>query len=133
MSVKRLRDILDNEEIMDGFFCKYLKRQKIIENQIVRFHKYCSDEKSFTNFVENTCEKYRNEKYRNYWFDRGVEPPDKLFWFLLDYVEKYGRVCNAEEFKQYGGDFTVQIYYHHGYYFEVLHGQGSFINIFKPK
>jgi hypothetical protein len=52
----------------------------------------------------------------------------ELYWTLLSYAEKYGRVCNDEK---YINIFTGEAYYIGSYVVQVMHGQGSFVRVDK--
>lgn len=92
-----------------------------LEHQINKFH----NRNNFKEFVKKVIEKYNSDKYRDRWFKRNIEPPEDLYHFLFDYVAKYGRKCDHNEWQKYGNEFTVEMLYHEGYYFSLLYGQGS--------
>ena len=100
-------------------------------NRPHRLHKYITNGLDFAQFVEAVLNRYRSDKYRNYWYDRGIEPPEPLASILYRHAEHYGRECTVAEYKQYGGAFTNSIYIYDGYLFELVVGQGSFVHIEK--
>lgn len=61
----------------------------------------------------------------------GIEPPEGLFHYLFEYVKVYGRECTKNEWDGYGNAFSGDLLYLNGYYFNLMHGQGTVINITK--
>jgi len=106
---------------------KLVAEQQIYNSQLERFHKLGN----FSNYVEKIVAKYNSNKYRDYWYKRGFEPPERLYWFLFHYAEKYGRECDDVEWKEHANMFTSALYFYEGYYFNRMDGQGSVILISK--
>lgn len=134
MDIEKLKEFINSEE-GKKFNEEYFGRIKRIEDmkfsQIDRFHSKFGDRESFIQFLNKVEHKYSSDEYYNRWIKRGCEPEEALYWFLFDYASIYGRECDDSEWFKYGGDFTGELYYIHGYYFQVMHGQGSVIRIDK--
>lgn len=126
--IKELLEYLDSEEGKKSakeYFGKINQRKKVEESQIDRLNKKTDQE--FIQFVEKVISKYDAEEYWNRWYSRGMEPPHDLFWFLYHYAIKYGRECSEGEWDDYGCDFTSDLRFCNGYYFERMDSQGSVV------
>lgn len=132
--LENLKKYLDSEEGKKSFervVQEDLNKEKIKNYQLDKFHNKFNDIKLFNKFVEKVINKYQSDKYRDFWYSKGFEPHEELYYFLHSYAEKYGRECTNEEYIEYGNDFTSSLYFINGYYFNRSDGQGSFINIIK--
>ena len=130
MDIKKIKEFLDSEEgkkSLTEFFQKFIGNEEIETRQLERLNA----RGNFEVFTDKVITKYSTLKYRDRWYNRGIEPPEELFWFLFNYAEKYGRECNKEEWSQYGNMFTSALFFCNGYYFNKMVGQGSVINIIK--
>ena len=130
MDLQKIKDWFDSEEgkkSMADFADKLDREEKIKEKQLEKL----SISGNFIELTEKAIKKYNSDKYRDRWYNRGIEPPEDLFWFLFHYSEKYGRVCNEEEWKKYGNMFSSALFYCNGYYFNRMDGQGSVIQVKK--
>lgn len=109
-----------------------LKRKKEIEEiQLERFHNRILKGLNFNELVDKLILKYDSDEYVMGWYNRGIEPPMRLFDFLCDYAEKYGREATDKEYDEYGNMFTSSIYIINGYYIHIMSGQGSITHIKK--
>jgi hypothetical protein len=126
MDIQKLEDWFDSDEGIE-FIKKTNKEEEIKIKQLEKFNKIGN----FTEFTEKVIAKYNSVKYRNNWYNRGIEPPNDLFWFLFYYAQKYGRKCNKREWKQYGNMFSSDLFFCNGYYFHRMDGQGSVIQVIK--
>ena len=39
--------------------------------------------------------KYNSDAYKDRWYNRGIFPPEDLYWFIYDYAYKYGKCWNC--------------------------------------
>jgi hypothetical protein len=130
--LKRLLEDPEEEKKIQDYFDKIAKKHEIENNQIERAH--AKFDERFEEIIEKIITKYHSKKYKGREYDRGYEPREELFFFLLKYAEKYGRECESkEEFLKYGNTFTAELYYYKGYYFNLMIGQGSCVLIFKEE
>ncbi len=106
-----------------------ISNEEILNSQLERFH--AKFQNRFGEFVERVIAKYDTKEYVLRWYDRGIEPPRDLFWFLFEYAIKYGKECNQKEYQEYGNEFTTSLFLVHGYYFLKMDGQGSVVQIKK--
>jgi hypothetical protein len=120
-------DTDEGKKNIEDFAKKIQLKQDIKDMQLERF----KSKGNFAEFVERVITKYNSPKYRDKWYNRGVEPPKNLYWFLFFYAEKFGRECASEEWEKYGNTFTSTLYFYEGYYFNRMDGQGSIIKIEK--
>lgn len=132
MSLEKLKELLESEEGIKSameHFGDIQRRKQIEKTQLERFHEKFKD--NFDFIVEKVLEKYESDEYRNKWFNLGFEPPEPLINFLYEYSNEYGRTCNEEEWEKYGNEFTADLNYIHGWYFNLMIGQGSVIKVTK--
>lgn len=133
---KKFEDFISSEEgkkSIEDWFTKEKQHEEVLNRQLEAFHKKYSDPVKFGKFTEMIIAKYDSDKYRNSWYNRGIEPPEELFWFLFHYAQKYGRECTEEEWEKYGNTFTSQLAFVNGYYFNQMDGQGSVVIVEKEK
>lgn len=126
--IKELLDYLDSEDgekFAKEYFGKIIQKNQTTSSQIDRLN--TRPPEFFKEFTEKVIAKYDADEYWNRWYKRGVEPPHTLFWFLYEYSIKWGRECTDEEWYDYGCDFTSDLRFCNGYYFERMDGQGSVI------
>ena len=119
----------EGKKSMDEFFGKLKNEEDILKSQLERFHVRFGELESFRKILKKIIEKYDGDAYRDLWFNRNIEPPCDLYFFLFEYAEQYGRLCLDAEWEQYGNTFTGALYYVNGYYFNMMNGQGTIIKI----
>lgn len=128
-STKWQNDYYNSEEgkkRIEEYFTKIKNEENIRNSQIEKF-----DTKFRTNLdfiIGKIITKYESDKYKNCWYNRGIEPPEDLYWLLFDYAEKHCAKCEDEK---YLNMFTGEAYYIGSYVIQVMHGQGSVIKIEK--
>lgn len=130
MDLKKLDEFLNSEEgkkSLTDYVNKLNRKDARINNQLERFH----DKYNFSEFVNKVITKYDGDAYKDRWYNRSIEPPEDLYWFLFSYVRRYGRECTVDEWETHANMFTSELYYHDGYYFNKMDGQGSVIQITK--
>lgn len=111
---------------------KQALREEMHLNQLQRFAKKIKSKADLEYYVEKVVSYYDTKKYKDMWYRRRIVPPMKLYTFLYDYAEFYGRRLTKKEIMDKDWyDFTMNIYYIHGYYFRLIQGQGSAILIYK--
>ncbi len=109
-------------------YCDEMNRQKSIrKQQLERLHA----NGGFVPIMEKVIAKYESEAYVDRWMRRSIHPPEDLYDFFMEYAEIYGRECNEEEMGQYGNMFTEALFFCDGYYFNLMHGQGSVVVVTK--
>jgi hypothetical protein len=134
--LEKLKEYLESEEgkkETEEYLSKIKIKEERYDKQLERFHLRYYSISQFTDFVEKVILKYDSDKYRDFWYRKGIEPPEVLYWFLFHYAKKYGRVCSDLEYETYGNMFTTAMYFVNGYYIYRMDGQGSIIQIDKQK
>ena len=126
--LKKLLSTEEGQKQADLYWGKVRKRREIKESQLEKSYKYND---RFSEIVDKIILKYDSDKYVNFWYKKGIMPPEPLKFFIYEYSEKYGRECTVEECQKYGNCFTSGIYFINGYYVSRMDGQGSVIEIFK--
>ena len=136
--MKAIHDHFNSEEgkkSMEEYFSNIEARQKIKDQQVKRIHRIYGN--NIDSFIEKLNAVYESKTYRDKWFSKGCEPPERLYWYLLDYAKKYGekinRKTNKDLLETYGNMFTSSIYKVGSYVIQRMDGQGSVIRIDKIK
>lgn len=130
MDLDNLKAWFDSDEgkkSISDYADKLRREDEIMDKQFERFKRLIN----FGEFTEKVILKYSSKKYRDRWYNRGIEPPESLYWFLFEYAERYGRKCSRKEWNTYGNVFSSSLYFCNGYYFNRMDGQGSVIKIIK--
>jgi len=105
------------------------KQERILNRQLDRLYK----SGRFLELTKKAVDKYNSNEYQDRWFNRGIVPPETLFWFLYEYAKKYGRECSKEEWDKYSNCFTTSLYNVDNVYLSKVDGQGGFIQVFIDK
>jgi len=132
--VQQFKEWIDSEEgklYLENYLKKEKQEEEILESQLERFKSRFSSIKDFDYIVNKIIDKYESDEYVLREYKMGREPNRNLYWFLFRFAEKYGREVTEEEYEKYSNMFTDEMYYYGGYYFSVMHGQGSVIKIDK--
>lgn len=125
---KQKIDLLLTDEQIDDLIEQVVKDENHLDRQVERLR---DRNNNFSTILQKTIVKYGSKKYRDGWYNRGIEPPENLFWIFYRYAEKYGRKCTEDEWEKYANMFTYEMFFVHGYYISEIRGQGSFIKIVK--
>jgi hypothetical protein len=130
--LEKMKDWLDSEEgklSMEKFIEEKKVSSQKLQKSLENFHEKYKEEKKFKNFVERVIAKYDSDDYVRYWYSKGIEPPEELFWYFFEYARKYGRECTERELTEHANMFTSEIFYARGYFFNRMDGQGSVIKV----
>jgi hypothetical protein len=134
---EELKAILDTEEGMEKskrWFDKINNEKAIYNSQLERaFKRYGLN---ISSVVEKIINKYESDKYRDFWWNKGFEPPESLYFFLYDYAAKYGSLVDENspiEQQNCGNEFSSDLYYLDNFVFNKMYGQGSCVLIHKIK
>jgi len=124
---------MPSDQEIDEYFVKLERKMKIKENQLQRFHnKFGKNAELFSFFVEKVIQKYSSDKYRDRWYNRGIEPQESLLFFLYDYAAQYNENITKEYYTDEDEDFYEgNVYTIFNYTFELVQGQGSIILVTK--
>lgn len=112
------------------YFDKQERIKKIKERQYERLSKL----PNLSEFIEKVIKKYESDAYIDkYYYHKKTpqEPPTDLYYDLYSCAELFGREATREEYNEYGCMFTVSIFIIAGYAFDLIHGQGSAIRVYK--
>lgn len=125
--LQELKNFFESDEekkYIEDYFKKIKLKRKIHNKQLRRLKK-----ENFHSFLEKIIKKYKSKEYQDRYWDKGFEPENSLYYFLFDWVAKYGRNCSPKEWKKYSNTFTNSLFYYEEYYFLWLNGQGSYVQI----
>jgi hypothetical protein len=132
--LKKFLDSPEGQKKAEDYFGKIKQREIILDSQLDRFHqRVIFQEPQLNKFIEKVVTKYSSDKYRDHWYNRGIEPPENLYWFLYKYAQKWGREATEEEYETIGNYFTSGLYLVGNYSFNRMDGQGSCILVEKVK
>ena len=124
--LENLTRILESEEGKEQtrkYFERFNQKAAIEASQIERA--YTKINHRFEEVVEKLLAKYYSDEYRDHWYNRGYEPPERLLYFLFYYAKKYGRELTQDEENLHSNTFTSEIYIVNNYVFNLMQGQGS--------
>ena len=136
MNIKELQEWskwLDSDEGQKSLsaYAEKINNQNIIrQSQLNKAFKRFNNNR-FAELVEKIKSKYESDNYYWFWMKRGYEPPKPLYFFLLEYAEKFGREATEKEYEEFGNMFTTSMFICNDYYFSRMDGQGSVVHIWK--
>lgn len=112
----------NEKDDFQAFLQKKYNDKRIERSFVKRFFEL---EKTKQNkILDKTIEKYNSDEYINRWEKRSMEPENKLWWILFDYMSvRY----ECESINAYSVEYVVNNIYH----IVVDFGQGSHIYIYK--
>lgn len=130
--LRKFADSDEGKEWCENYFRREDEIRKINSLQIKRFHKKYGN--NLSEIIEKIITKYNSSEYGKRYFNRGEEPTESLYWFLLDYAGKYGKEIkftkkNIEKYSDYLNTFTGEAYIIDKYFIQCMHGQGSCVLI----
>lgn len=134
-ALKNIREYMNSEEgekSIKAFFEKQNSLAHINKYQVEKFYdKYKNNIDEFTSKI---IDKYSSKSYKDRWYNRGIEPPEDLYFFLYDIASKYGRKFTKSEYNR----TKKSLYFTHdhvyvlgSYCFEKINGQGTAIIVQK--
>lgn len=81
--LKAFLDTEDGKKSMDEF-CKKLEfEQSLKEKHVEKLHSILLSGVTLSSLIEKVQLKYNSDKYIDHWFNKGVEPPEDLYWILF--------------------------------------------------
>lgn len=95
--LKQLKTYLESEEgkeFVKQEQNKILFKEQHLNKYLDKLHNMSSEERSV--LFEKIKTKYYSDEYNNRWLDRGIEPPEDLFEYVLEYGIKYGKLNKIE-------------------------------------
>lgn len=130
-ALKTYLDNPENEQEIDDYISKRRGKDTMEELQLERIHTKYSDPIKFAEIVDKIITKYDSDKYRDFWYNKGIEPPEPLFTVLMQYAQKYGREPEEWEITTFNNPFTADMKVIHNYVINLVVGQGAFIEVIK--
>ena len=73
--------------------------------------------------------KYDSDEYYHRWIDRGIEPPEDLYYYILQYGYKYGKLNEIED-AHFGYDSYI---IDNSWIITAWYGQGTAYNLERIK
>jgi len=116
----------EGKKEMEEYFVELTKKQKIAEGRYRRFEEWLKhndfDRLMYRLILEHSDE-WREKCYSN-----GYEPyPNNKLQFVFDYVTHNYESISVPQLENM---FSTQIWLFKGYYFRIMHGQGSVVDIY---
>lgn len=130
---EKLKEYLDSPEgkaSLESFSKQMAFEDDLVSKHIEWFLKKPLDERIA--LVKKVIDKYASDAYKDKWIERGIEPPNDLFYEYFEYAQKKGEDVYDFYYKKYHRAFvfTSEIYKtEEGFIVERLDGQGSFISV----
>jgi hypothetical protein len=109
-----------------AFFEKERKKNEIKKGRYLRFEKWL-EHNDFDKLMYKLLLEHGEEWREKCWHNGYEVHPNNKLQFVIDYV-----VYNHEQItvSQIDSDFPNQIWLFKGYYFQIIYGQGSIVNIY---
>jgi hypothetical protein len=130
--LEELRAWLDSpegEESLRKFGEKLKAEDELKERRIQYIHDNYRDR--LDEIIQKLLDKYISSDYINREYRLGYQPRETLLWVLSTYSKKYGTEFTEEEYGKYSNMFTGSMFYLGNWVFEILHGQGSVLHVYR--
>lgn len=132
IDVAKFKEWIDSDEgkaHFENYMNNIKDRETMLESQLERFHANYAHR--FEELMDKVIAKYDSDAYVKREYSLGYQPRESLFFFAYEYACKYGREATDEEYDKYGNMFTGDLRYVNGYIFNLMHGQGTVVNVYK--
>ena len=109
------------------YFEKERIKNEILNSRYTRFEKWL-ETNDFDKLLYRLILIHSSDEYRDSCYHNGYMPmPNNLLQFIMDYiVDRYAPII----VNKLDCDFPNVIYFFKGYYFQIIHGQGSICRIY---
>jgi len=125
-------DSPDGKKRTEEYFRKIKNGEDMEQSQVERFWSKYKDD--LDSVIEKITSKYGSEKYKDSWYNRGIEPQESLYYFLYNVAKVFGREFTQSEYDAKENTmFTADVYVLGNWTIELIVGQGSAILIDKIK
>lgn len=125
-NLKSIDEFLNSEEgqaEMNAWALSHAEKMKLIKSRTVKLNN-CSDEQ-FEYFMQKVF-KDNGEEWKDKCYEKGYEPyPTNLMYLVFDCAKNHGKDISNES----NSIFHENVWFYRGYYFSILHGQGSHSSI----
>ena len=132
IDVEKFSDEMTEWEESDegkAYFKEYWKKIDIKQSRFVKFTEWLKHN-DFDKLVYRIILEH-NEEYREKCWHSGCEVyPNNKLGFLLSYVSDNYAAINVS---QLDCNFANEIWFFKGYYFQMIHGQGTIIRIYNKE
>lgn len=113
-------DISGRNALLNNAYKKSQDRAYMYSLQIQKIH----ERKLFNELAEKAIIKYESDSYKDKFYNKGLEPPEDLFYILYEYAFEYGELLSDEEMKMYNDRFVTEIIKCGDYIVRRSDGQG---------
>lgn len=120
--LEKLRAYLESDEGKEDarkYWEKINHKAQVDKNWINKFNNLQDNDKEI--IIEKIITKYKSNQYIDKWYSKGCFPPEPFFYLLYKCAAEYGKCIDDDN----------EIYVFNGYSFEMINGQGTYINIEK--
>lgn len=96
--IEQLKAYLDSEEgkaFVKEEQNKMLFHREHINKYVTKLYEIGSEKRN--ELFQKIKTKYDSDEYYHRWIDRGIEPPEVLYDYILEYAFKYGKVNTIED------------------------------------
>lgn len=131
-NLQKFLDSPEGQKSLDDFVNKINNEDITKNSQINRFWDKYGDKLDY--IIPIVIEKYSSGQYKERWYNRNIEPPETLYYFLYDVANVHGREFTDDEYQaKENMMFTANVYVLGNWTLELIIGQGSAILIDKIK
>lgn len=130
MDIEKVKEWLNSPEGEESIK-RFSEKMKAEEERKQRYIKYIhyNYKNRLDEIIQKLVDKYDSNEYINREYSLGYQPRETLLWVIFTYVKECGTEFTDEEYQKYGCMFTGEMYYLGDWTFEVMHGQGSVLNV----
>ena len=129
MDIEKLKVHLESPEgkkQMEEWFEKRQIEKEIKQKRFVRFDEWLKHN-DFDKLIQRLILEH-GEDYRDKCYHKGYEPhPNQKLGFVIDYVQDKLEQIRVSQLENM---FNTQIWFFKGYYFRIMHGQGSVFDLY---
>jgi len=129
MDIEKLKAHLESPEgkkQMEEWFEKRRIENEIKQKRFNRFDEWLKHN-DFDKLIQRLILEH-GEDYRDKCYHKGYEPyPNQKLGFVIDYVRDRFEEIRVSQLENM---FNTQIWFFKGYYFRIMHGQGSVFDLY---
>jgi hypothetical protein len=132
-ALRKFKDSDEGKEWLKKYWEEQQQKEELYASQVERF--YQKHKANMPTIIEKIMAKYESSEYIRREYKIGYQPREDLYWVLESIASKYGTEVklnkkNAKKYPQLNM-FTGSACVFEGYLFQVMHGQGSVVRIYK--
>ena len=94
-NIENLKEHLAKPEVQEAIK-KFKEHQEFLDelkNEYLAWFDSIGAERR-NHYIQKVIKKYTSDSYKDRWYNRGIFPPEELYWWIYDYAYKYGKCWN---------------------------------------